>query len=152
MFCAALLAVSSAVGAEGVNAVAFWKTDGQKVTVLFDEQPKVTFTADEMRVTTHMSELSFPAGEVVRLTHEWVTPDRIAAPAAGDVRFHLSEDGLRMTALPARSVVEVYASDGKRSLTVSTDGSGNAVLDMRSLPSGVYVIRTSAGNFKIRKP
>ena len=152
MLLPALLALASAAGAEEVNAVAFWKTDGQKVTVLLDEQPKVTFTDEEMRVTTRTHEWAFPAGDVERFTYEWAAPTKIDAPGLREVCFHLSDGRLLLSALPANSPVEVYALDGKKQLDATAGEAGDATADMRPLPAGLYVIKTAVGNFKIRKP
>mgnify|MGYP001062291012 CR=1 FL=1 len=103
MLLPALLAVASAAGAEEVNAVAFWKTDGQKVTVLLDEQPKVTFTDDEMRVTTCTHEWAFPAGDVERFTYEWAGPTKIDTLLA---MLSLATD------IPAQNYLYIYRNDG----------------------------------------
>ena len=147
----ALLGLVSAVQADGVNAVVFWKTDGQKVTVLLDEQPKVMFTADALRVQARQSELSFPAGEVRRFTYETVDATGIASASRGEVRFRLSDNVLHLSALQGRSPIEIYSADGKLLRSVAADAAGSGVVDVRGFPAGVYVIKTSVGTLKIRK-
>lgn len=59
--------------------------------------------------------------------------------------------GSKLTGLKAGSDVKVYAIDGKSIQSTTVGNEGNAEIDFSQLPTGIYVIKTEKGSFKIKK-
>lgn len=138
--------------AEDVNAVVVWKTGGERLVVLLDEQPQVLFSGQDLLVRTAKGTVALPAGEVSRFTYEHVSVSGLAELRTGDVRIGLSDGRLRISALKSGSPVVLYGADGRLLASVAAGNDGMAVMDVHRFPSGTYIVKTSAGNFKINKP
>lgn len=142
----------SFVRAAEVDAVVVWKSGGEKVVIMLDDQPKVFFSGEELVVQTLNGRVALPACEVRRFTYEGVAASGLSELRSGDVRVSLSDGRLRLAALESGSAVRLYGADGRQVVSVKAGADGSAVVDVRSYPAGTYVVKTSAGNFKIHKP
>lgn len=138
--------------ATDIDAVVVWKSAGEKMVVLLDERPQVLFSGGDVIVQTVKNRVVLPAGEVKRFTYESVSPSGVSSLHSGDVRISLSDGRLRLTAQKAGSLVELYGADGRLLQSVPAGADGTAAMDINRFPSGTYIIKTSAGNFKITKP
>lgn len=147
-----LLLFPAGVSADGINALLLWKADNKCVSVLLDKQPTVKFTADEINITTLDGIISFPANEIRRFTYGYDPVAIENVKAAGGFEFSFKGNTLRISHLPGGSPVEVFDTEGKQTASARTDGSGNTAISFAAMPTGVYVVKTQSGNFKISKP
>lgn len=59
--------------------------------------------------------------------------------------------GSKLMGLKAGSDVKVFAIDGKSIQSTTVGNEGNAEIDFSQLPTGIYVVKTEKGSFKIKK-
>lgn len=142
-----------AVASDNVNAMLLHVSSGQNLTILLDEQPVVTFSDDNLIVTTHMSVISIPSSLVTKFTyvHE---DDETRINNAGQYGTVLSFDGKRLNVrnLAPSTGVQVYTVDGVLVASGTTDIRGNVSLSVPDKAGAVYMVKTSTLTFKIRKP
>lgn len=135
-----------------VDAVVVWKSDGSKLVVMLEKLPRVVFSGRELLVQTLEGQIALPAGEVSRFTYESVTPSGVNGPSSGSVQISLLAGRLGFTGQKAGSQVELYGADGRQLQSATAGSDGTAAMDVSRFPSGTYIVKTSAGNFKINKP
>ena len=127
-----------------------WQKDGSKVSFNLDEQPKTTFTADNLVITTATSTLNYPLAKVQRYTYEGGTLSVRDLMAEGIVISH-EADNIVIKGLALGKTVAVYRIDGTQLLTKCSDGSDRVMLSLGSLPSGVYMIKAGEITYKFLK-
>lgn len=138
--------------AESINALMLHLASGKQVVCMLDEQPIVTFEADELVLTTHMNVVRYQATDVIRFTYTAVDPSGIAEARIAVTSFSFDGDVLRANSLAPKSDVTVYTAEGTLVASSKTDKSGNVSLSLPRQAGVVYVVKTSVANFKITKP
>jgi len=147
-----MLSLTGKAWAEEVNALTLWMVSGSKVVCLLDEQPVVTFTGDEIVLSTHMNKMSYPTADVLKFTHSYVDPTGIAQSGVAGTCFLFDGNFIKAFNLEPRSEVEVYSVDGSLLSETIADGSGNVCVSVPAQPGVVFIIKTLVANFKIMKP
>ncbi len=138
--------------AEEVNAMTLWMASGSQVTYLLDELPVVTFQGEDLVLTTHMNVITYAADDVCKFTYSYVDPDKVTSLQSAGVRFIVKDRVLTAYNLEPQSGVEVYSTGGILQAKGRSDRKGYAAVTLPAGANGVYVIKTSTANFKIRKP
>jgi len=127
-----------------------WQKDGSKVSFNLDEQPKTTFTADNLVITTATSTLNYPIAKIQRYTYEGGTLSVQDVKTGGIVISH-EGDIITVKGLAIGKTVAVYRMDGTQLLTKRSDNSDHVVLSIGSLPAGVYMIKADEITYKFLK-
>lgn len=127
-----------------------WQKDGSKVSYNLDEQPKTTFTTEDLVITTMTTTINYPLAKIQRYTYEGgtlsvrdVKPDGIS----------ISHDGnlVIVKGLANGKTVAVHRVDGVQLLAKRSDGSDRLTLSLEKLPAGVYVIKADEITYKLLK-
>ena len=117
------------------------------VTFALAEKPVVTYTNDELTVTTTREKVSVKMTEL----QEWTFSD---VPTAIDhtqiAEPQLLQGKALLGQLKPGSKAELYNYKGEVVRSVVVNSEGEAQLEYGSLPSGVYLIKTVAYTIKIR--
>ncbi len=149
-----LLCVTAARAAsDGINAMLLQGPSDFKFTILLDDQPVVSFSDDDLVISTHMgASVSIPSSHVTKWTY---VKDEEATGISNAARFGslLSFDGkhIGLTNLAPSTAVQVYTADGALVASGTTDSRGCVSLSMPEKAGGVYVNKTSTVTFKISK-
>lgn len=143
----ALLIDSQTVRAQ---RLVIWQKDGSKVSFNLDEQPKTTFTADNLVITTATSTLNYPLAKIQRYTYEG------AALSVRDFKTEgiaISHEGnmVMVKGLAIGKTVAVYRMDGTQILTKRSDNSDLLTISLGNLPTGVYMIKVGEITYKFLK-
>lgn len=125
---------------------------GKEVVCLLDERPVVTFTDDEVVLTTHMHEVRYQSVDVLKFTYANVEVDGINALPSDRGLVRMDGNTLCLDGFASDSEVSVYTADGIVVAKSHTDGHGAASISLPRQSGKVYVIKTSIANFKITKP
>lgn len=149
-FLVAILALSS--WAEDINAMMLHLASGKQVVCLLDEKPIVTFSGDELVLTTHMNEVSYQSADVLKFTYLYVDPSGINQVGVPQSMFLFSGNALSVTGAEPDSQIAVYSVDGALVASAKTNKKGAASIVLPDQPGKVYVVKTSVANFKITKP
>lgn len=149
-FLIAVVALSS--WAEDINAMMLHLASGKQVICLLDEKPIVTFSGDELVLTTHMNEVSYQSADVLKFTYLYVDPSGINQVGIPQSLFSFSGNALSVTGAEPDSQIAVYSVDGALVASAKTNKKGAASIVLPDQSGKVYVVKTSVANFKITKP
>ena len=135
-----------------------WETSGQCLGYELDEEPQVMNRHANLILLTDNTVLTYPRDNLLRFTLEDVAfgdpytlvgiedvPAREAASPAfrpGDLTFSQLRAGER---------VRLYDAAGRLAAEAVASVSGTLRLTTRTLPAGIYVIKTEHSTFKIQK-
>ena len=127
-----------------------WQKDGSKVSYNLDEQPRTTFTTDDLVITTTTTTINYPLTKIQRYTYEGgtlsvrdVKPDGISISHDGDLVI--------VKGLATGKTVAVHRVDGVQLLVKRSDGSDRLTLSLEKLSAGVYVIKADEITYKLLK-
>lgn len=139
----------------GINAsksqtLVIWQKDGSKVYYSLDEQPKTTFTSEDLVITTNSATISYPLTKIQRYTYEGGSLGINDIKAHGISISHHGED-IIVIDLPVGKSISIYSIDGKQLLSKQSDGSNRQTLSLSTLPTGVYIIKAETINYKFMK-
>ena len=151
-----LLAVITATAAHAQDAtttgLVLQLTTGETATFVLDEQPKITFTAGNLVITSPTYTTEYPLADLQRYTFKQVPASQITSPAADNRPSITQKDGqIVLDNLPADATVTVYSIDGMALSSPTTATDGHATIDTSTLTSGVYIIKYGNKSLKIRK-
>ena len=127
-----------------------WQKDGSKVSYNLDEQPKTTFTADNLVITTATTTINYPLSKIQRYTYEGAQLSVQNVKEQGISITH-NGDNIIVKGLPKGKSVTIHRIDGTQLLAKRSDGSARLTLSLNSLPAGVYVIKADEIIFKLLK-
>ncbi|MDO4160400.1 MAG: hypothetical protein Q4D41_08090 [Prevotellaceae bacterium] len=135
-----MLAVTIGAFAEG-HALKVSFTDGSSATYALSEKPKVSFSGQDMTITSSDASTSYPRSEIVKITFEEITTSITDVNDANNITYSFNND--------------IFEAEGTEISVYSTSGSlvtkGSDMVSLRSLQSGVYVVRAGKQSIKIRK-
>lgn len=127
-----------------------WQKDGSKVSYNLDEQPKTTFTADDLVITTATTTVNYPLSKIQRYTYEGA---QLSVRNVKEQGISISHDGnnIIVKGLPKGKSMTIHRIDGTQLLAKRSDGSARLTLSLNSLPAGVYVIKADEITYKFLK-
>ena len=144
LLCGLLLFPASGF-ALGEPAIVVKTAQGATMEFFLADNPVITFQDNVLTVKDNKgSLLSVDASEVGDMTFSTSETTGIEEVAMPDTQF-----GARLSGLLQGTTVEVYSTNGALQHSVNVGTQGTACIDFATLPSGVYVVKTSKGSFKI---
>lgn len=132
------------------QTLVIWQKDGSKVYYSLDEQPKTTFTTEELVITTNNATINYPLGKIQRYTYEGGSLGINDIKAQGVTISHHGDE-IIVIGIPVGKYIYVYSVDGKQLLSKQSDGSNRQTLSLSKLPTGVYIIKAETINYKFLK-
>lgn len=127
-----------------------WQKDGSKVSYNLDEQPKTTFTSEDLVITTATSTISYPLAKIQRYTYEGAQLSVRDVKSQGISISH-NGDLIIVKGMTSGKNVTVYSMDGVQLLSKLSDGAEQLSLSLSSLPMGAYIIKADEISYKFLK-
>ena len=88
----------------------------------------------------------------MRYTYEGNIPVIGIAPVKdGEMRFSQGSDEMRFDGLPAGTRIELYAPDGKLLNTQAASQGQPAVVSLKGMPQGTYIVKAGDATYKFLK-
>lgn len=134
------------------NTLNVHQKDGQIISFGFEEKPVVTFTDNELVVTSTKSEARYQLAAVAKFTFD--VEGTAVEGIKDDVRtaaISLDEYVVSLTGAKPEITVRLIASDGKVLQSYKTDRNGYVQFSIADLPEGTYIISSESLNVKILK-
>ena len=151
-FALAVVLVNALLGVSAQNTLTIHQQDGEQFSYGFGEKPVVTFTDNNLIVTT--------ANQNVQLTLaltsvEKFTFDNVEA-AVNEIResrpaISLDEYSVYIANVKENAVVNVNSADGKSIASYKVNAQGTVSFSIAELPAGTYIISSESLNIKILK-
>ncbi len=135
------------------NAIAIHQIDGAIITYAFEDKPVISYTGEELVITTSSTSVQYPLAYLRKLTLEsdWDTATAIGEVTKPDTEFHFTDQGATVRGEKPGTPFQVFDMKGARVYQGTIDAEGRADIRMSRLPAGIYVIKTQSTSFKIRK-
>lgn len=154
IFAIAVLAFSVMSGLSAQNTLTIHQKDGQQFSYGFGEKPVVTFTDNDLIVTT--------ANENVKLTLALTSVEKFTfdsnETAVNDIKdnaqkasISLDEYSVYIANVKENAVVSLSAADGKQLQAFKAGADGTVSFSIADLPNGTYIISSENLSVKIQK-
>ena len=144
-----LIFLSSPTYSQECEILHVWMNDGKETALMLDTHPVVTFSNGKMVITSDEQTFEFPFNIVSRFTYSVGDFSSIE-----EIKMDLERNG-EYVALPegtTKKDVSVYTTDG-RLMSVKIHESGQrTILNISSLPKGVYIVKAKNRTFKMTRP
>ncbi|MBR2103148.1 MAG: hypothetical protein IJ928_10445 [Prevotella sp.] len=126
-----------------VNAVVVHQTNGAQAMFFLADQPVITYSNNNLVITTTAKQMSVPVADIANVTlEEYSVPTKIDGVTIAD-------GGILFRQLSAGSEVRVCTIDGKVVCTSRADDGGNVSLDLSAMPRGVLIISAPGSTIKV---
>lgn len=154
IFAIAVLAFSVMSGLSAQNTLTIHQKDGQQFSYGFGEKPVVTFTDNDLIVTT--------ANENVKLTLALTSVEKFTfdsnETAVNDIKdnaqkasISLDEYSVYIANVKENAVVSLSSADGKQLQAFKAGTDGTVSFSIADLPNGTYIISSENLSVKIQK-
>lgn len=135
------------------NSLAVHQQDGQITVFSFTEKPVVTYSDNELVLTTRKTAVQYPLYKLKKLTFDtaWDDPSRIEEQIV-NAKFRFQGNAIVVTGCKPGAQLMVFDLKGKKTCQLRTDDKGCATISLNGLRKQVYVMKTDHCSFKFRKP
>lgn len=123
--------------------------DGTTTDIALFTQPRVTFTAEKLCVTSPVLNLEYPAEEVLRFTFKDEATS-ITMPQ-NEADYQRTDGWLIFQGVTEKDQVAVYASNGIRVPVRLAVRGDKLAMPLNSIPQGVYVLSVNGRTSKFTK-
>ena len=144
----------TAVAVWAQNAVAIYQVDGQVATFAFTEKPVVTYSGNDLVLTTTKTSVTYPIYKLRKIDFDISFDDLTGiedARVKSDVQFSFRGGALTVRDGEPGSQVTIYNIKGVQVGQYRLDGDGNATIPTENLGKDFYVVKSSSFTFKFRK-
>lgn len=152
----AMLLMLATVGAWAQNAIAIHQKDGTVAMFSFAEKPVVTYSGNDLVLTTTKTSVSYPIYMLQKIDFDvdWDEATDIAEvdAAAESEQFRFSGNAISISGCEPGTQVGLYTVGGLKAGQQTVGSDGRAVISLQTLDKGIYVVKTKRVTFKFRKP
>ena len=146
------LALSGVMAEDGVCVE---KTDGTKQVFLFSETPKITYSNDNLVMTTFNTSTTFPISEVSRFYFEESNmPSGVVGLMEDDEQqplIRVTETVAEFYGFNANTPVNLFDKMGRLLARDKTANDGTLSISLSDFPKGIYIIKAEKITIKIQK-
>ena len=121
-------------------------TPTQTIKIALSEKPVITFTHDQLVITTEEKQVEVPVAEISSYNFE---SDEATAIKDLDVSARHKQGLVAFDRLKAGAPVMLFNAKGERLRTTNAKTDGTAVIDMHGLAKGIYIVRSDNLSVKI---
>ncbi|MBR3456501.1 MAG: T9SS type A sorting domain-containing protein [Bacteroidaceae bacterium] len=125
-----------------------WMNNGLETALMLSTHPVVSFTMDKMVITTNLQTIELPVNQVSRFTYSF---EEISAIHDKDLKLYRDGDLLFFPEGTTIDHVSVYTTDGRLLSVNLTNHGQRTILDLTSLPKGVYIVKAQNKTLKITR-
>ncbi len=136
------------------NAVAIHQVDGQVATFAFTEKPVVTYSGNNLVLTTTNTSVQYPIYMLKKIDFDVSFDDLTGIESVekkADAQFRFQDGMISVVGGESGSQVFLYSMSGTKVGQYRLDGSGHIDIPVQHLSKGIYIIRTKHFTFKFRK-
>lgn len=137
-------------------ASAQWKglvvqqADGTTLTIALNEHPTIYFEGDQIVIRTNSGgEYNFSPKQEIKMDFSETATG--IQEVLSKRQLSMNGDYLVLSSEKEGATVRVYTAGGRLALETAVDAGGHAVIDLSSLPKGIYVIQTPSLTQKMIK-
>lgn len=132
-----------------------WTTGGECVSYPFNEAPVIRLCGGNYTVKTTAVEVEYPVSSVRKFTLTGTDNSDdgsvSAIPAVGAAMGSIADGLLLFSSLQEGDIIHVFNTSGMLLRTVTVSASGCAMVDLGTLPQGIYIVKANNITQKIIK-
>lgn len=131
------------------TALVLWHADGTNTEIALFKRPNISFSGGKVFVTSDVLNLEYDAADVVRFTYKGATTSISSVITEADYEYQ--GDCIVFQGIKGSDRVAIYNAAGVRvPVSLRTMGGGQ-VIQLSSLPAGVYILSVNAKSSKFTK-
>jgi len=115
------------------------------IVIALAEHPVITYTDNTLHIKTAKETIDIPVSQLSGTTFNETT----AIKSIDGSQLQMKDGSFCLMNLAADSKVIVYSADGIEKLSTTVDANGQAIVNIGSLPKGVYIIKSANQTIKI---
>ena len=151
LFIVLVLATSSAWADDGL-----WveRQNGSKQGFLFADKPVITYTADNLVMTTAKATAEFPIADIKQITFADDVVNAIGQVRLADGTEQLirvTAEGAQLSGFAPNTAVTLYDAAGRTVAKYKTATDGTLSVNLSAQHKGIYVIKADKSTLKIQK-
>lgn len=148
-----MLLASFQVVVSASNAVTILQKDGLSFSYAFDEKPVVTYSANNLILTTTQASVEYPISTIRKIYFSDTESDPATAveTVTNNPELEIDDFTITITGAKADAIILLIGPDGKTLNSYKTDSEGNASFSIAELPDGLYIISSDNLTCKILK-
>ena len=147
----AVILCTFTVSAKMQNVVAIYQNDGLKVRFAFSDQPKVTYSDNEVRLKSATNTISYAVSSLKKVAFEKVNLWRIIGEMRSDERFTFRDDSIVVDGGEPNSLVNIYNESGRLVGLYRLNNDGKAIIPTQALRGATYTVQAKGFTFKMTK-
>jgi len=151
LICVLLFSFVSTMANEPREILVVWAKDGSQMAYALAEKPKVSFTANDLVITTNGVDVNYPLEELARFTYEYNQTTSITNLQTNESLFILNDETLLFPALRTNSTVSVFSLNGMLIFKKTIREDGEYAFPLSNLNAGVYMVNVNGLTYKIVK-
>lgn len=122
--------------------------DGERMEYLLSDNPRIVHRNAMVELTSNTVSVEFPSSNVSKV-YLSTTTSAVEKIKAAEGEIHMYQDVILMKGFGVNEPVALYGTNGNLLWQQSTDGNGQLVVSLNSLPKGIYIFKTKHQSFKI---
>ena len=125
--------------------------DGSTTDVELFLQPRIEFKGDKVLITSMVLDMEYPKENILSFTYKG--KESGIKPVRPDIKYSAENGRLVFHGIKSTDKVAVYSTNGVRiPVQITRSGGNDAVLQLSSIPSGVYLLNVNGKTSKFTKP
>jgi len=151
LFTFLLTALSSVAFAQ--NSIAIHQKDGNVATFAFSEKPVVTYSGNDLVLTTKQTTVTYPVYMLQKIVFDLkdIVDDVDALEVEGKSEFSFQGETLNISGGEPGSSVFIYNMSGMMVGQYRLDSNGHASIPISGMDKSLYIVKTTRFTFKFRK-
>lgn len=137
---------------EAQTSLTIHQKEGEAVVFSFESHPTVSFTETDLVLHTDGQEVFIPLNSLVKFTFD---RDATAIDSQRENETTLSvkfdERQIQLSGARSKSVVRLFALDGRELLCEQVDEVGSLTISWEDLPANIYIVFADGASFKVLK-
>ena len=149
---ASVVSIHTATTADTENAIVVYQKDGQVAKFAFSEKPVVTYSGNNLVLTTTKTAVHYPIYMLQKVVID-VSDEIIndVEEVKREAQFRFKGGMLIISGGDPGSTVYIYDIKGVKAGQYVLDGEGCATLPLQHLGQQLYIVKTTRFTFKFRK-
>lgn len=146
--CFSMLLLAPSLWASSSGGITVHLKNGQKVSFLFSQQPKMTTASNELAILVNeVKQVSYDYTEVkkVELDKSLTTDLKATGHESGTTTFAFGDGQIHVSGLTSGDTVSIHSADGRTVFSANVTADGTLSIPVSQLPQGVCIINTQGG-------
>lgn len=144
------LSVVSTLAKDKVEGIIIELSSGNKLEFKLSDNPKFIYNGGNIVLKTNEVELKYSPSEIIKVVIGQVNDDSsIIENINNDAGFIMMPGYIRIHSSKPEEIVVVYSISGEKITSYKTDGVGNLLLPLNSLPKGIHIVIFNNQSIKV---